>query len=157
MDEYIRPPDKPIRECLISPGFINNTDIYRNILQENEPDYELQFALAESKRMEEEREERKKHFADFLLKMKQFEKIDTANSTFYEEIVRHIETYERSGTFPVIVTEDFYNLFRNMVENIRLKPGDKERLLEFIKYKQDKRNRRNKHKNKKDETSSKTK
>lgn len=168
MDEYIRPPDKPIRECLLSPmNYHNNIsssyeDDLERILKEseNETDYELQIALAESKRIEEERkerEERAKHFADFRFKMKQFEKIDTLNMAFYEEMVHHIDTYEYSGTFPAIVTEDVYNLFRKTVDNIRLKPDEKARLIEFIQCKQDKYNGRSKRRNKKNEKSSKSK
>lgn len=167
-DEYIRPPDKPIRECLISPtnhiSSSNNIFSYEDdlarILKESETDYELQIALAESKRLEEEREAREaraKQFAEFRLKMKQLEKIDSSNAAFYDEIVQHIDTYEQHGISPAIVTEEFYNRFREMVNNIRLKPDEKTRLLEFIQCKQDKQKSRNKRRKKKNETSDKVK
>lgn len=166
-DEYIRPPDKPIRECLLSPAnnsysnilFSYEDDLAR-ILKESETDYELQIALAESKRLEEEREAREaraKQFAEFRLKMKQLEKIDSSNAAFYDEIVQHIDTYEQHGISPAIVTEEFYGRFRTMVDSIRLKPNEKTRLLEFIQYKQDKQKSPNKHRKKKNETGSKSK
>jgi hypothetical protein len=143
-DEYIRPPDKPIRECLLSPtnhynqysaysAFSYEDDLAR-ILKESETDYELQLALAESKKIEEEqkaREERATHFAEFRLKIKQLEKIDILNAQFYAEIVQHIDTYELVGIAPIEVTEDFYGRFRKMVDSIRIKPDEKTRLLEL--------------------------
>lgn len=137
-DEYIRPPDEPIRECLLPPSGPINTVLFeqqelRRVLEESEIDYELQFALAESKRMEEEREERCRHFADFRIKITQFEKMDKTNADFYKELIHYIDMYERYGSSPFVVTEHFYVKFRKMADNMRLKPDEKTRLLELIK------------------------
>jgi hypothetical protein len=160
-NEYIRPPDEPIRECLLPPsGTIpergcnevitkcrsvgigrlssrNNEQIdsvlfeqqeLQRILEESEIDYELQFALEESKRMEDERNERCRHFADFRFKIKQFEKMDKSNAEFYAEMIHYIDMYERYGSSPFVVTEQFYMAFRKTVDNMRLNREEKARL-----------------------------
>ena len=152
MDEYIRPPDKPIRECLLPTtnatemdefGFLESSyetpygsrwqDHKQEEQDPDESDIELQFVLAESKRLEEEREERTKHFAAFRGKIKQFQQIDKHHADFYTELLQYIDMYETRGVANVVVTEDFYATFRKIVDNMRLSSGEKERLIELIK------------------------
>ena len=139
MDEYIRPPDESIRECLLPPPsrpidtvLFEQQELQR-VLEESVIDYELHFALEESKRMEDEREDRRRHFADFRLKIKQFEKMDKPNTKFYAELIHYIDMYERNGYITFVATEPFYSTFRKMVDNMRLNPDEKARLLELIK------------------------
>lgn len=140
MEDYIRPPDKPIRECLLpsastDTNALSDEDTYlQRILEESATDYELQFALEESKRMEEEREERAMRFVNFRCKIKQFERIDKSNAAFYEELIYHIDMYETHNISPVIVSNEFYELFRKTVHNMRLKPEEKDALFEFILF-----------------------
>ena len=71
MDEEIRPPDQPIRECLLPQNLYNNNtyeseeDQLRRALEESETDFELQHAIILSRRSQEEKEERTKHVAYF--------------------------------------------------------------------------------------------
>ena len=139
MDEHIRPPDESIRECLLPPpsGPIDTVlfeqQELQRVLEESVIDYELHFALEESKRMEDEREDRRRHFADFRLKIKQFEKMDKPNTEFYAELIHYIDMYERNGYSTFVVTEPFYSTFRKMVDNMRLNMDEKAKLLELIK------------------------
>ena len=127
MDEYIRPPDNTIRECLLPSLEENDTEI----------DFELQIALADSIRMKEmekeEQEERVKRFSRFRFKIKQFEQLDKLNAIFYEELINYIEMYERYNIQQVIVTDEFYAKLWKIANNMRLNTEEKQGLLEFIK------------------------
>jgi hypothetical protein len=98
MDEEIRPPDQTVRECLVTNNYYQHTeseeDQLRRILEESETEYEFQFAILESKRIEQEREERAKHFAGFRSKIAQFMRIDVPNRSFYSELLGYIDKYE---------------------------------------------------------------
>jgi hypothetical protein len=135
-EEEIRQPDKPIRECLLptsQPNYYAEEDDLKRVLEESETDYELQFAIEESKRLLEEREERRTHFAGFRMKIMQFVRIDKVNSTFYSELLGYIDKYESGEIQSVKVREDFYIIFCRILGNMRLTPEDKTRLLELIK------------------------
>lgn len=135
-EEEIRQPDKPIRECLLStsqPNYYAGEEDIRRVLEESETDYELQFAIEESNRLMEEREERQTHFAGFRMKIMQFVRIDKVNNAFYSELLGYIDKYESGEIQSVKVREDFYSMFCRILENMRLTPADKIRLLELIK------------------------
>jgi hypothetical protein len=142
MDEEIRPPDEPIRECLMPTNYYQHTeseeDQIRRILEESEIEYEFQFAILESKRIEQEREERAKHFAGFRSKIAQFMRIDVLNRSFYSELLGYIDKYESGEIVTTTVSEEFYMRFRRTLDNMRLTAEDKTRLLELINNKQDK-------------------
>jgi hypothetical protein len=142
MDEEIRPPDEPIRECLMPTNYYQHTeseeDQIRRVLEESESEYEFQFAILESKRIEQEREERAKHFAGFRSKIAQFMRIDVPNRSFYSELLGYIDKYESGEIVTTTVSEEFYMRFRRTLDNMRLTAEDKTRLLELINNKQDK-------------------
>ena len=135
-EEEIRQPDKPIRECLLptsQPYYYAEEDDLKRVLEESETDYELQFAIEESNRLLIEREERRTHFAGFRMKIMQFIRIDKVNNAFYSELLGYIDKYESGEIQSVKVREDFYIIFCRILENMRLTPVDKIRLLELIK------------------------
>jgi len=136
MEDEIRPPDQTIRECLIPTNFLNGEseeDQIRRVLEESESEFEFQFAILESKRIEKEREDRIKHFAGFRSKITQFMRIDSQNREFYSELIRYIDKYESGEMLTVNVGIEFYMTFRRTLDNMRLTAEDKTRLLEFIK------------------------
>lgn len=137
MDDEIRPPDRPIRECLLPYNqnhieYADEDDQLRRALEESETDYEFQFAVLESTRLEKEREERTKHFAGFKAKIAQFMRIDTSNRDFYAVIIGYISKYESGEIVTVNVDEEFYLKFRRTLDNMRLSAEIKIRLLELI-------------------------
>ena len=144
-DDEIRPPDKPVRECLLplsnqyehyAPyyGTTPDDDQLKHVLEEsaNEFDIQLQFALRESNKLAKEREERCTHFANFRLKIAQFEKIDQLNRYFYSELLEYIDKYETGEVVSVKVREEFYMTFRNLLNCIRINSNEKSMLLKFI-------------------------
>ena len=137
MDEEIRPPDQTVRECLVTNNYYQHTeseeDQLRRILEESETEYEFQFAILESKRLEQEREERTKHFAGFRSKISQFMRIDVPNRSFYSELLGYIDKYESGEIVTMTVSDEFYMRFRRTLDNMRLTAEDKTRLTEFIK------------------------
>jgi hypothetical protein len=137
MDDEIRPPDETKIDCLMPINYYNHAeseeDQLRRVLEESEIDYEFQFAILESKRIEQEREERKKHFAGFRTKITQFMRIDPPNSEFYSELIVYIDKYESGKIISVKVSDEFYMKFRRTLGNMRLSAEDKMRLIEFIK------------------------
>jgi hypothetical protein len=159
-DDEIRPPDKPVRECLLpslsSPmssslsnqyehyapyyGTTHEDDQLRHVLEESEHEFDiqLQFALRESSKIAKEREELCTHFATFRLKIAQFEKIDQLNRYFYSELLEYIDKYETGEVKSVKVKEEFYMTFRNILNCMRINPNEKSRLLTFILLDKDK-------------------
>ena len=137
MDDEIRPPDEPIRECLMPTNYYqpreSEEDQLRRILEESENDYEFQLAVLESKRIEREREERAKHFAGFRTKIAQFMRIDKPNHEFYSELLMYIDKYESGKLISVEVSDEFYMKFQRTLGNMRLTAEDKARLNQFIK------------------------
>lgn len=142
MDDEIRPPDEPIRECLVPSNYFepqeSEEDQLRRVLEESESDFELQFAILESNRIEKEREDRKKHFAGFRAKIAQFMRIDVPNRSFYSELLGYIDKYESGELVTTTVSDEFYMKFRRTIDNMRLTSEEKTRLLELINNKQDK-------------------
>jgi hypothetical protein len=138
MEDEIRPPDQTIRDCLLPNynthvEYADEEDQLRRALEESETDYEFQFAVLESARIEKEREERTKHFAGFKAKIAQFMRIDAANCDFYAEILGYISKYESGEIVTVhVLDEDFYLKFRRTLDNMRLSAEIKIRLLELI-------------------------
>jgi hypothetical protein len=115
----------------IEPSQFNKSEDYdiKRALEESEEDFEFQFAMLESKRMAKEREERTKQFAAFLSKIRQFAKIDKSNEAFYLKLIGCIETYEREDILFVNVTQDFFMAFIRVLDNMRMKPEDKSKLM----------------------------
>jgi len=108
-------------------------DQLRRALEESETEYEFQFAVLESARLEKERLERAKHFAGFKAKIAQFMRIDADNSDFYSKILGYIARYESGELVSVHVEdEDFYLKFRRTLDNMRLTAESKSRLLDLI-------------------------
>ena len=138
MNENIRLPDKPIRERLLPTTNYyepheSEEDQLRRALEESENDYEFQLAVLESQRIEQEREERMKHFAGFRSKITQFMRIDKPNHEFYYELLIYIDKYESGNILSVVVPDEFYMKFQRTLGNMRLSAEDKNRLNEFIK------------------------
>jgi hypothetical protein len=139
-EEKIRRPDAVITDRLFSnteipqykSKYVYDDDYVKRILEESEADFEFQFAILESKRIAKEREEREKHFAGFLSKIKQFAKIDKSNESFYSELIKYIELYEIGEVETIPVHRDFYMKFANTLDNMRIHPDEKSRLYQFI-------------------------
>jgi hypothetical protein len=141
-EDEIRPPDKPIRECLLpsyDPEFssINRfeEEQIRKAIEESETDfnYEFELAVLESTRLAKEREERSTHFARFRPKITQFMRIDKANEEFYSQLIAYMEMYEYGDIQSMNVNTEFYAKYRKMLDNMRLVEEDRNRLLEFIR------------------------
>lgn len=133
MAEEIRAPDKPIRECLLStPTYHTEDDQLRRVLEESETEYELQHAIIESRRIQEQREDRMRRFVSIKSKFAQFARIDRQNGNFYSDIIRYIEKYESGDFESVSVGEDVYIKFRRTLDNMRISAEEKTRLLELI-------------------------
>jgi len=138
--EDIRPPDQIVRERLFQNDYIqprfkseeDDNDEMKRVLEESEQDFEFEFAILESRRMEKERQERSTHFAGFLIKIKQFAKIDKTNASFYSELIEYIESYERGEVQCVTVNYDFYMIFIRVLDNMRIHSEEKSRLFQFI-------------------------
>lgn len=134
----IRPPDEPIRECLLPNNdyhqyIESEEEQIRRVMEESESDFEFQFAILESNRIKQMQEERTKHFARFRSKLSQFMRIDSPNREFYSEILYYIAMYEYGELITVTVSDEFYMKFRKTVDNMRLTEEDKTRLNELIK------------------------
>jgi hypothetical protein len=148
-DDEIRPPDEVIRcrmfdtehsESFLfaSPTLTPNIreDVedqqLQRILLESESDFEFHYAIIESARLEKEREERTKHFADFRKKIQQFMRIDSNNREFYSTLLGYIAKYESSEINSVKVGDAFYTKFFQTIDNMRIREEDKVRLFEFV-------------------------
>jgi len=146
--DEIRTADPVIRERLISsPSFSSHTPmgqflpyyqdqaeeeiVLRRIMEQSAIEYEMrELALEESRK--KAREERSKHFSSTKLKFQQFAKLDASNSDFYGELISHIESYESGDRITVDVDAEFYTKFSRMLENMRIGPEEKRRILAFI-------------------------
>ena len=142
--EEIRTPDKSVIDRLFQHDYTytpynmkykseeNYNEEIKRVLEESEEDFEFQYAILESKRMAKEREERAKHFSGFLTKIRQFSRIDKLNESFYSELICYIESYERGEIEFINVSKEFFMKFVQTLDNMRLNPEDKSRLLQFI-------------------------
>jgi hypothetical protein len=130
MEEEIRQPDAAKIDRLISN---NNYQSYCSYGSEDDDDFEFQYAILESKRMAKEREERAKHFAGFLSKIKRFYKIDKSNESFYLKLIEYIELYELEEVEMVNVGREFYMKFEHTINNMRITADEKSRLYQFIR------------------------
>jgi hypothetical protein len=133
MDEEIRPPDQPIRDCLLPHNtYESEEDQLRRALEESETDFELQHAIILSRRAQEEKEERTKHVAYFKSRFMQFMQIDRPNKEFYSDMIRYVEKYESGDLSSVSIGEEYYVKFRRTLDNMRITPVDKTKILEII-------------------------
>ena len=133
MDEEIRAPDEPVRECLLPKNtYESEEDQLRRALEESETDFELQHAIILSRMVQEEREKRTKHVASFKSRFTQFMKIDKPNKEFYADMIRYVEKYESGDLTSVSVGEEYYIRFRRTLDNMRITPVDKAKILEII-------------------------
>lgn len=148
--EYIRPADAVRRECLLPPlsplspiargggGFrpySETDDEYRRILAESEFEYEMEQILAESVLEEgrrRAREDRVRNFSTLKAKFLQFRRFDKDNQEFYTILLSYIESYESADLIQARVGAEFYRKFRRTLNNIRVSPEDKKRILAFI-------------------------
>lgn len=138
-DDYVRPPDVSVRECLLpsrletfNRRIESEEDQIRRALEESDTEYELQFAIVESNRLTKEREERVKYFATFKSKIIQFTKLDADGRDFYSELIFHIENYERSNINTIRLGDELYCRFRRMLDNMRVSAEFKTSLLNII-------------------------
>lgn len=139
MEEEIRAPDKTITDCLLpmsiptpTPTYDTEEDQLKRLLEETETEYELQCAIIESRRIQEQREERIRQFASIKTKFAQFARIDRQNGDFYSDIIRYIEKYECGDFKSVSIGEDVYIKFRRTLDNMRITPSEKTKLLEIF-------------------------
>ena len=163
MDEEIRAPDMPIRECLLPHNsyptipYESEEDQLRQALEESqsmfefeeqerlenlmresksfaeqEPDFELQHAIILSRSVQKEREERTKHVASFKSKFTQFIQIDKSNKEFYSDMIRYVEKYESGDLTSVSIGDEYYIRFRRTLDNMRISPVEKAKILEII-------------------------
>jgi len=138
MDEEIRPPDEPVRECILPPNSYHHSTYESEeyqlkwALEESETDYELQHAIVLSRQVQEEREMRSNQVASFKSKFTQFMQIDKPNKEFYADMIRYVEKYETEDLTSVSVGEEYYFRFRRTLDNMRMTPSEKSILLEII-------------------------
>lgn len=135
MEEEIRAPDKTITDCLLpnpTPTYGTEEDQLKRLLEETETEYELQCAIIESRRMQEQREQRIRQFASFKSRFTQFARIDRQNVEFYSDMIRYVEKYESGDLTSVSLGEEFYIKFRRTLDNMRITPSEKTKLLEIF-------------------------
>lgn len=132
-EQEIRAAD-PIRaDCLLPqsefiPYNIDDDELLNRIIEQSALDYEMQQIALEMI----EREERLRHFASIKLKFKQLEKLDKDNAEFYRQFLSYIDSYEKGEIVNVRVEVEFYNKSRRIIDNMRIQPEDKRRILAFI-------------------------
>jgi hypothetical protein len=138
MEDEIRPADNTITECLLSPNSYNqNTyeseeDQLKRALEESQDEFELQHVIILSKRMQEERETRTKQVASFKFRFTQFMQIDRPNKDFYSDMIRYIEKYESGDITTVSLGDEYYIRFRRTLDNMRILPNEKTKILEIF-------------------------
>lgn len=138
MDDDIRPADNTITECLLSPNsyhqsvYESEEDQLKRALEESQDEFELQHVIVLSKRMQEERETRTKQVASFKFRFTQFMQIDRPNKDFYSDMIRYIEKYESGDITTVKLSEEYYIRLRRTLDNMRIMPNEKARLLEIF-------------------------
>jgi len=136
MDEQVRSPDVPIRECLLQNSYSryeSEEEQLKRALEDSEVEFEIQQAIILSTLLQNQREARSKKFASIKPKFAQFMRIDKNNTEFYTDIIRYIEKYESGNLESVNVGEEFYGKFRRTLDNMRITDIDKKNLLELIK------------------------
>lgn len=138
MDDDIRPADNTITECLLPPNsyhqnaYESEEDQLKRALEESQDEFELQHVIVLSKRMQEERETRTKQVASFKFRFTQFMQIDRPNKDFYSDMIRYIEKYESGDITTVRLSEEYYIRFRRTLDNMRIMPNEKAKLLEIF-------------------------
>jgi hypothetical protein len=138
MEDDIRPADNTITECLLSPNSYHQTvyeseeDQLKRALEESQEEFELQHVIVLSRKMQEEREERTKQVASFKFRFAQFMQIDRPNKDFYSDMIRYVEKYESGDITTVSLGDEYYIRFRRTLDNMRILPNEKTKLLEIF-------------------------
>jgi hypothetical protein len=154
VNDYVRPPDKPIREILNGNGLNgNNTfendyqSIFDKELEQCLRDSELSFLNEEKKQLEEE-EERKR--VELIVKertlicesiRRKLEKVkghDIANKVTYETILSIIEMWELCQLEYFETEKDSYKTIFNIITSIRITKDEYKFLNNLILIKKEK-------------------
>jgi hypothetical protein len=158
---YVRPPDKPIREILngntfndISNNDISNNDIINNDISNNESNFDAEFEqcliesqlsfLSEKKRHEEEDEEKEKEFKEkefkerklicspIRNKLERVKGYDIANKEIYETIFSVIDKWELSQIEYFETDKDILESIFNLITSIRMTKDEHKFLINLF-------------------------
>ena len=135
-DDYVRPPDAPVRERLIS----YNTSIsdiieYPNeadIIQQSWREYEDQQNEMEMTFLANESLERKEAFLKTKPQLERLMKMDREKSSLYADLLTKITLYEEGWMTHAHVSPDNYIELYQMIQTIRIPQDERSRLATFI-------------------------
>jgi len=147
---YVRPPDKPIREILngntfndISNNDISNNDRSNNDISNNDSNFDAEFEqcliesqlsfLSEKKRHDEEKEkERKLICSPIRNKLERVKGYDIANKEIYETIFSVIDKWELSQIEYFETDKDILESIFNLITSIRMTKDEHKFLINLF-------------------------
>jgi hypothetical protein len=154
--DYVRPPDKPIREILngntfndrsnndISNNDRSNNDISNNDISNNDSNFDAEFEqcliesqlsfLSEKKRHEEEEKEKeRKMICDPIRnKLERVKCYDIANKEIYETIFSVIDKWELSQIEYFETDKDTFESIFNLITSIRMTKDEHKFLINLF-------------------------
>ena len=129
-NDYVRPPDAPITECLVGPDnsnniYIHNEYIYKyenidQVLKQSLVDFELEEEQKLNKLLETEKKELIEKYASIKKKLQKIQGHDTTNKDMYETIIAIIEMYEMEYFNKYMLDETSYHNIFKLINSIRL-------------------------------------
>lgn len=144
-DDYVRPPDEPIREVLVNTNtFISNNysfvsdtfdDTFDQDLQQCLKDSELTFAEEEQKQFENiqnQQKERKLKCESISKKIKKVKAFDIKNKEIYETICTIIDLWEMEYIMRFETDKNSYNSIFKIIKTIRLTNEEQQFLNDLI-------------------------
>jgi hypothetical protein len=135
-NDYVRPPDAPITECLVGSDYnynnsnniyIHNEYIYKyeyenidQVLKQSLADFELEEEQKLNKLLETEKKELIEKYASIKKKLQKIQGHDTTNKDMYETIIAIIEMYEMEYFNKYMLDETSYHNIFKLINSIRL-------------------------------------
>lgn len=139
-DDYVRPPDEPIRGILVNTNsFISNdypfVDTFDQDLQQCLKDSELTFAEEEQKQFEiiqNQQKERKLKCESISKKIDKVKAFDIKNKEIYETICTIIDLWEMEYIMRFETDKNSYNSIFKIIKTIRLTNEEQQFLNDLI-------------------------
>jgi hypothetical protein len=147
-DDYVRPPDEPIREILVNSNnntFASNTfantfndtfvDTFEEDMQKCLKESELTFAEEEQKHFEtiqKQQKERSQKCESIVKKITKVKAFDIKNKEIYETICTIIELWEMEYIMRFEIDKPSYDSIFKIIKTIRLTNEEHQFLVELI-------------------------
>lgn len=143
-DDYVRPPDEPIREILVNRNsntfddtFASNTfvDTFEKDMQQCLKESELTFAEEEQKHFEtiqKQQKERSQKCESIVKKIVKVKAFDIKNKEIYETICTIIELWEMEYIMRFEIDKPSYDSIFKIIKTIRLTNEEHQFLIELI-------------------------